>query len=315
MHNDLKVIFVNWTKPFFFKEDAQGYNKLKMSDLPDDEYDIVDYELLIQEVAVRRAKKHIGKVKLYTDLIGYNFYKKKNMLNLWDEINTEVLENFNKEFDTVNPGRFWTTGKSIVMGQEPIPYIFLDLDFIVRSDIPKWIWDYDLVHTQWEIQRGEFFVFEKQIEEIGGIDDFKQNMMVPNTSFIFMNDIKIRDEYLKKHLNIIGKKYEYVPEWLWLIADQGILGYTLRKFNSKVETIENRLYLSYPELPLETPEVGKGLFWVKDPNRIDHVDNLLYEHIWFQKYTFKTNEEYRKIRMQDLNKEIELLTPLKSKLI
>ncbi len=55
----MKVIFVNWTKPFFYKQDAQGYNKLKMFDLPDDEYDIVDYELLIQEIAVRRAKKHI----------------------------------------------------------------------------------------------------------------------------------------------------------------------------------------------------------------------------------------------------------------
>ncbi len=311
----MKVIFVNWTKPFFYKQDAQGYNKLKMFDLPDDEYDIVDYELLIQEIAVRRAKKHIGKTKLYTDLVGYNFYKKKNMLDLWDEIDTDVLENFNKNHPNIKSGRFWTTGKSIVMGQEPIPYLFLDLDFIVRSELPKWIWDYDLVHTQWEIQRGEFFVFKQQIDEIGGIDDFEQNMMIPNTSFIFMNDIKIRDEYLKKHLDIINREYNYIPEWLWLIADQGILGYTLRKFNSKVETIENRLYLSYPELPVEKPEVGKGLFWVLDPNRTNHVENLEYEHVWFGKHAFKTNEEFRKMRTSQLKVELETLKPLKNKLI
>ncbi len=311
----MKVIFVNWTKPFFYKQDAQGYNKLKMFDLPDDEYDIVDYELLIQEIAVRSAQKHIGKTKLYTDLVGYNFYKKKNMLDLWDEIDTDVLENFNKNHPNIKSGRFWTTGKSIVMGQEPIPYLFLDLDFIVRSELPKWIWDYDLVHTQWEIQRGEFFVFKQQIDEIGGIDDFQQNMMIPNTSFIFMNDIKIRDEYLKKHLDIINREYDYIPEWLWLIADQGILGYTLRKFNSKVETIENRLYLSYPELPVEKPEVGKGLFWVLDPNRINHVENLEYEHVWFAKHAFKTNEEFRKMRTSQLKAELETLKPLKNKLI
>ena len=164
------------------------------------------------------------------------------------------------------------------------------------------------MHTQWEIQRGELFVFQQQIDKIGGIEDFQQNMMVPNTSFVFMNDQKIRDEYLKKHLDIITRKYDYVPEWLSLIADQGIMGYTVRKFNSKVETVENRLYLSYPEMSFVTELVGKGPFWVKDPNRVDHNENLEYEHIWFDKYTFKTNDEYRKIKMEELNKELKELT-------
>ena len=124
----MKAIFVNWTAPFFHKKDAQGYNHLKMFDLPDNEYDIVDYELLIQEVAVRSAKKYIGQTKLYTDNVGYEFYRKKGMLDLWDEIDVDTLENFNKEYPELNPGRFWTTGKSIVIGREPTPYLFLDLD-------------------------------------------------------------------------------------------------------------------------------------------------------------------------------------------
>jgi hypothetical protein len=308
--SSIKAIFVNWTKPYFFKQDAQGYNKLKMFDLPDDEYDIVDYELLIQKVAVMRAKKHIGKTKLYTDTIGYNFYKKKDMLHLWDEVDITVLENFNKEYSDVNPGRFWTTGKSIVMGLEPTPYLFLDLDFIVRSELPSWVFNYDVVPTQWEIQRGEFFVFDWQVNEIGGIDDFVQNMMMPNTSFVLMNNETLRDEYYKKHIDIITRNYEKIPEWLWLIADQGILGYAIRKHNSKVETIENRIYLSYPELPAHTDldKPGKGLFWVKNPNRLDHTENLIYEHVWFEKHALKTNEDYRLKKIEELNKEIELLT-------
>ena len=55
------------------------------------------------------------------------------------------------------------------------------------------------------MQRGEFFVFEHQLDKIGGISDFSQNMMMPNTSFILMNSDKLRDEYLKKHLDIITK--------------------------------------------------------------------------------------------------------------
>jgi hypothetical protein len=301
----MKAIFVNWTAPFFYKEEAQGYNKLKMFDLPNTQYDIVDYELLIQEVAVKRAKKHIGQTKLYTDNVGYEFYKSKGMLNLWDEIDVDTLETFNREYPNVNPGRFWTTGKSIVMGKEPIPYLFLDLDFIVRDNLPSWVWNYDVVHTQWEIQRGELFVFEYQLEEIGGIPDFVQNMMMPNTSFVFMNNEKLRDEYFQKHMDLITREYTHIPEWLWLIADQGILGYSIRKLNCTAESIENRIYLSYPELPILGPKSpGKGLFWVKDPNRLDHTENMDYYHVWFDKHAIKTNENVRNQKVLDLKEEL-----------
>jgi hypothetical protein len=304
----MKAIFVNWTAPFFHKQDAQGYNHLKMFELPDNEYDIVDYELLIQEVAVRSAKKYIGTTKLYTDKVGYEFYEKKGMLGLWDEVDVDTLENFNNEYPEVNPGRFWTTGKSIVIGKEPTPYLFLDLDFIVRGHLPSWVNDFDLVHTQWEIQRGEFFVFEHQLDKIGGISDFAQNMMMPNTSFILMNCEKLRDEYLKKHIDLITRKYDEIPEWLWLLADQGIMGYSARKCKSRVETIENRLYMSYPELPILGNKLpGKGLFWVKDPNRVDHEENLDYYHVWLEKYYYKTNVEFRNTKVKELTEELELL--------
>jgi hypothetical protein len=304
--NKLKVIFVNWTAPFFHKKDAQGYNRMKMFDLPDDEYDIVDYELVIQELAVINAKKYIGSTKLYTDNVGYEFYKKKGMLELWDEVDTDVLETFNKEYSYIEPGRFWTTGKSIVIGKEPTPYLFLDLDFIVRSKLPDWVWNYDLVHTQWEIQRGEFFVFENQVNRIGGIEDFNQNMFIPNTSFVFMNNETLRDDYLKRHLDIITREYEYIPEWLWLIADQGILGYGIRKLNMKVESIENKIYMSYSESHTlgDDSAPGKALFWLKDPNRVDHTENLNYEHVWFNKHALKLNEEYRNMKIEEYKNEI-----------
>jgi hypothetical protein len=230
------------------------------------------------------------------------------MIDLWDEIDVDTLESFNKEYSEVNPGRFWTTGKSIVIGKEPIPYLFIDLDFIVRSKLPSWITNYDLVHTQWEVQRGEFFVFEEQIREIGGIEDFNQNMMVPNTSFVFMNNEELRNDYLKKHLDIITRKYDYVPEWLWLIADQGILGYSARKLKSKVESIENRIYMSYAEVDSASEGApGRALFWVKDPDRIDHVENLEYEHVWFSKYDLKMYPEIREKKIQELKAEIDWL--------
>lgn len=302
--NNLKAIFVNWTKPFFHKDDAEGYNKIKMSDLISNEYEIIDYELLIQKVAVLRAKKHIGKTILYTDTIGYEFYNKMNMLNLWDEIDVDTLNKFNLDNSNVVAGKFWTTGKSIVIGKQSEPFVFLDNDFIIRDELPKWIFDYDLVHTHWEIQRGDFFVSNNQIEEIGGIDDFAQNMLMPNTSFLYINNSELCEDYLKKHLDIIGREYKSIPEWLWLLADQGIMGYSARKLNLKVESLENVIYVSYPEI--DTSKVGCGPFWVKNPNHIEHQP-LNYEHVWFSKYRFKTDSEYKQNRMFELQKEYETL--------
>jgi len=301
----MKAIFVNWTRPFFHKEDASGYNKIKMSDIDNVEYNIVDYELLIQKVATLQAKRHIGKTKLYTDTIGYNFYEKMGMLDLWDEVDIETLNRFDNENKDVSAGRFWTTGKSIVIGKQTEAFVFLDNDFIIRDKLPNWIFDYDLVHTHWEIQRGEFFVSTQQIDEIGGIDDFVQNMLMPNTSFLYINNVDLSKDYLNKHLDIIKKDYTNIPEWLWLLADQGIMGYSARKLNLKVESLENLIYVAYPEI--DTSKVGCGPFWVKNPQHIEHT-SLNYEHIWFGKYALKTDLNYRKVKMDELQKELYNLT-------
>jgi len=306
----MKAIFVNWTKPFFHKNDAEGYNKIKMSDIDETNYNIVDYELLIQKVAVLRAKKHIGHTKLYTDTIGFEFYKKLNLLDLWDEIDVDTLNTFDNENNDIKAGKFWTTGKSIVIGKQKEPFIFLDNDLIIRDELPNWIYDYDLVHTHWEIQRGEFFVSNQQIDSIGGIEDFAQNMLMPNTSFLYINNNKLCEDYLNKHLSIIKRNYEKIPEWLWLLADQGIMGYSARKLNLKVESLENFIYVSYPEIDLT--KVGCGLFWAKNPNHIDH-ETLNYEHVWFSKFRFKTDENYKIERMKELENELNQLTKTQKK--
>jgi hypothetical protein len=276
-----------------------------MSEISSDEYDIIDYELLIQKVAVLRAKKHIGKTKLYTDTIGYEFYSKMGMLELWDEIDIDTLNQFDSDNSEVVAGKFWTTGKSIVIGKQSEPFVFLDNDFIIREELPHWVFDYDLVHTHWEIQRGHFFVSNIQIDQIGGLEDFAQNMLMPNTSFLYINSLELCKDYLKKHMDIISRTYEHIPEWLWLLADQGIMGYSARKLNLKVESLENAIYVSYPDD--DVSKVGCMPGWVDNRNHIDHT-RLNYEHIWFTKHRLKNDIEYRNKRILELKNELYALT-------
>jgi hypothetical protein len=286
-----KVIFVNWTQPFFYN------NKGK-------EYDLVDYEILINKVSVINARKFLKvPIKLYTDDVGYSFYEKHNMLELFDEIDIDTLNKHNEH--TLDAGKWWTSGKSIAIGKEESPFLFLDNDFIVRSELPKSIFDYDLVHTHWELHRGKYFVTDELIKEYEvPINNFNQRMLMPNTSFVFMNDKRLQENYYSNHVNVVLKEYKDIPEWLWLLSDQSILGYCARELNSKVGCIEDKTYLGFSEEQLfsdvSQKDCGYSPMWV-DSNSSNIIGNFKYWHIWLDKFTIKKDLKYRKFVINKLN--------------
>jgi len=286
-----KVIFVNWTQPFFYN------NKGK-------EYDLVDYEILINKVSVINARKFLKvPIKLYTDDVGYSFYEKHNMLELFDEIDVDTLNKHNEH--TLDAGKWWTSGKSIAIGKEESPFLFLDNDFIVRSELPKSIFDYDLVHTHWELHRGKYFVTDELIKEYEvPINNFNQRMLMPNTSFVFMNDKRLQENYYSNHVNVVLKEYKDIPEWLWLLSDQSILGYCARELNSKVGCIEDKTYLGFSEEQLfsdvSQKDCGYSPMWV-DSNSSNIIGNFKYWHIWLDKFTIKKDLKYRKFVINKLN--------------
>lgn len=300
--NNYKVIFVNWTKPFFHRKDAEGYNKLKMSNHTSNEYSMVKYELELTKIAIKSAKKYTNQIiKLYTDDIGYEYYKKENVLELFDEIDTDTLNKYNEQ--ELNAGKFWTSGKSIAMGNEPSPYLFLDNDFILQSEIPTELFDSDLCVTHWEIQRGDFFATNEMVNSLGyKIRNFNQNMLMPNTSFVFMNNENLRKSYLESHLEIINQNHRKIPEWLWLISDQGILGYEARNLDLNVKSIENQIYLSFWESYEIENTCGFTPMWIGQ----DNEDNKLrYYHVWFDKFRMKTDWKWRGEKIKELYSILE----------
>jgi len=286
-----KVIFVNWTKPFFYKNEGK-------------EYDVVDYELLINKVAIISARKFLKvPIKLYTDDVGYSFYEKHNMIELFDEIDVDTLNKHNEH--TLDAGKWWTSGKSIAIGKEESPFLFLDNDFIVQSELPKSIFDYDLVHTHWELHRGKYFVTDELIKEYKvPINNFNQRMLMPNTSFVFMNNKQLQNSYYCNHLNVVLTEYKDIPEWLWLLSDQSILGYCARELNSKVGCIEDKTYLGFSEEQLfsdtSQKDCGYSPMWV-DSNSSNIIGNFKYWHIWLDKFTIQKDLKYRKIVINKLN--------------
>ena len=295
----MKIIFVNWTKPYKFRKDFEGYNANKTVFLNTEEYTMVDYELLIHIAAILNAKKY-GKcpVKLYTDEVGYEFYKKNNIIDLFDEVDVTTLNDFDRKYQ-FNAGKFWTTGKSIAIANENPPFIFIDMDLIIKNELPKWIFNYDLVHTHWEIQRGDFFVLRETLLNQAvnlPLQYFHQNMLMPNTSFLYINNEELQKQYLDLHLKIINNDYMKIPEWLWLMADQGIMGYVARELNLKVESLEDDYYMAYHESYGDRDKSGYLPMWVRNPDYHNPIKTpkLWYEHVWIAKQLIKDNPDFRR---------------------
>jgi hypothetical protein len=268
--NNMKVIFVNWTKP----KDSSESN------------------VLMQKASIISARKYTGlPIKLYTDTKGYDEFKKNGILDLVDEVDVDLLNSL----DFVNGDQFWTSGKIISICNEEPPFVFMDLDLILKSELPKWIYDYDLVHTHWEIIRGEYYINNNMLNEFNlDIPDFNETMMIPNTSFLYIKDKSITDAYLKYHLEIVNKKYDSVPKWLWLISDQNILGYIIRKLNLNVSEIDSRIYVQFSEDYTNKSLPGFMPGWVNIGDYLKYNQPILeYEHIWLSKCMLKDDNPYK----------------------
>jgi hypothetical protein len=272
--NNMKVIFVNWTNPT--KKD----------------YEYSDAHTLMQKVSIISAKKYTGlPIKLYTDSMGYEDFKKKGILDLVDEVDVDLLNSLN----FVDGDQFWTSGKVMSICNEEPPFIFMDLDLILKSELPEWIYEYDLVHTHWEIIRGEYYITNEMLNQYNlNIKDFDEKMMIPNTSFLYINDKKITKKYLEYHTEIVNKKYDSVPKWLWLMSDQNILGYIIRKLNSNVSEIDSRVYVQYSDTHNSLGLPGYTPAWVHIGHHLKYNQPMLnYEHVWFNKLILTDDNEYK----------------------
>jgi hypothetical protein len=303
--NNLKIIFVNWTKPFFHRDQSAGYRKTLDAGVSSEEYKIPDHEIVMQIAAITSAKRY-GKcpVKLFTDDIGYEYYKKINILSLFDEVDINVLNGINSD-SKINPAQFWTSGKIISICKESPPFIFMDLDLIIKDYIPEWIMNYDIVHTHWEICRGPLYINFEQLGRYGiEMDEFDEKMMIPNTSFLFVNDQKILDKYLQLHMKLVDHEYESVPDWLWLMSDQNILGYTIRRLESNVSEITNKVFIQYPDAFHNKEKPGYIPDWIEIDGIIKNNPRLTYEHVWISKGSLINNVKEKTRRVSEWNKII-----------
>ena len=309
--NDFKIIYVTWTKPFFNKNNFTGIKSyLKDGSQAPLEYKLEDYEKLMQIYSFTSAKRHTGApIKMYTDTAGYEYYRKENMLQYFDEVDVDFLNSVNAD-SSIDPAKFWTSGKILSICNEKPPFLFLDTDLFLLNKIPDWVFEKDVTHAHWELLRAWLYVAEGRVRDEFKLDipEFSETMLIPNTCFLFMNDNELvkslQERYRELHLEIVRKNYQYVPDELWLMTDQNILGYLLRARNANVGHAINKIYIQFAD-NLGSTAVGNTPRWTHFDNIERQLPEVNYHHVWFEKTHLHQNSEYKENIMKDWQARID----------
>ena len=282
----MKAIHVNWTKPFFERNRLRGHGFESIKNLKSETYDQLDSQLLYTMLSAANWKKYNGNIKLYTDSIGASFYQRFGLLDLYDEIDINFLNGYSRS--NIDPAYFWTSGKIKCLAHQTEPFVFLDQDMIIRNKLPEWTRVNDLTIAHWEIGRGYYYFdkekWEKDITHVEWPQNFNKDDWSPNTSFLCFNNLDLLKKYHKWHKQLVNiESHHYIPEWYWLLTDQGILGHIIRENDYNVNTLTQRISLSHHNtIDKATRYKGKAEKWYlpENPNLNKEVE---FEHVWLDK--------------------------------
>ncbi len=111
----MDAIHINWTKPF-----TQKYGN---------EYCAEDFEILTTILSALKWRDKNGAIKMVTDSVGADYYKKTGLDIIWDSVEN-VLDNVD-----VDPHVFWAAGKLFALNCQSAPVAMIDTDFIVWEHI------------------------------------------------------------------------------------------------------------------------------------------------------------------------------------
>ena len=218
----MQAIHSNWTKP---RKNACG------------EFFIDDFDILTTIISALKWREKNGIIKMATDSIGYEFYKSRNLLTIWDEVTTELDD----IPDTINPQRFWAAGKLYALNNADIPVAMIDTDFIV--------WDrlaFDNLNDITVIHREE--LYSDVYPDIYHFDmkrgyvfnpDFDWRLKPANTAFYVMKNAGLRDIYIREAIDFMQNSNEGDSLTYMVFAEQRLLpmcanasGITINEFSN-----------------------------------------------------------------------------------
>jgi hypothetical protein len=238
-------------------------------------FEMNNAEILTMVISALMWRKYNGKIKLYTDEVGYDFLKSKGLTDAWDEIDCESLENNNYPID---PIIFWAAGKLIALEACPCPCVMLDTDLIVMHSISDDLAASDIIALHPEELNPVVYIEPKHLKLPCNYvfpNYYCWDVLPFNTALLYVNNNKFKDFYLQHSKKFMFQNYDKPMEYVsqMVFAEQRLLSICANYKNTRVKTILDS--------PFET-------------------DNKTIIHLWGYKSTLRSNKYLNAIFIEKL---------------
>lgn len=221
----IKAFHSNWTTPFF-----------KMN--PNKEYYIEDFEILTTIISALKWREKNGSIKMVTDEIGANYYRRLGIDSIWDLGIDISLEGINNNIDS---NLFWAAGKIYALKNQEAPCVMIDTDFIVWNKVEDLLLksEISVIHKE-EINPCVYPSKEHFIMKKGYLFDKKWSWTVlpSNTAFVYIGDNKFKEYYTTESIKFMENLLDSDDRIVNMVfAEQRLISMCAERKNIKINEI------------------------------------------------------------------------------
>lgn len=250
----MDAIHINWTKPARIKSA--------------DEYEIEDFELLTTILSALKWQEKNGKIKMVTDFVGAEYYRKIGIDGIWNEIDV-CLDDTGVCGDV-----FWAAGKIFALKRQQAPTAVIDTDFIVWEKIDeKTLGDLNVIHRE-AIDDAIYPSADFFNADGFDFDKFNWSVEPSNTAFYIIKNQELLDYYTETAIAFMKSCKEKNDRLAYMVfAEQRLISMCADKLSVEIKSFSSL----------------DKLFGGKD-NR--------FTHIWGMKQQMRENYKLRKMFCQ-----------------
>jgi hypothetical protein len=199
--------------------------------------------------------KHI--TNLYCDNHSKAIIENMGIIELWDNVNTDILNKKQYNFDQT---AFWASSKLKVINEIKAPFVIIDLDLFIKSKfIPEDYWQQDVVGNFMEVTTNHYLEPYK-IKKYINLPNYDWDDKAINVAFLYINNENLRAEYAHTALKMMEdmtEKSSVLNGLNMVFCEQKILWQLIKHYNLSHKFLFNETLVCWKDQWVEN---SLGLF-------------------------------------------------------
>lgn len=225
----MNAIHVNSTLPYLEKH-------------RDGIYSIENFSLYTTVLSALEWRKNNGEIRMCTDKIGAEFYRKIGIDGVWNEICTVIPA----DMEGIDPTMFWAAGKLLALREMRGKYALVDEDFIVWKRLALSEKAVTAAHRE-DISPDVYPEPSAFGVDFPLLEKLDREILPCNTAFLYIPDESFRDFYANQSIAFMksaGKCGDYLCRMVF--AEQRLLAMLCGYCGVEIETLldKDRLFVA-----------------------------------------------------------------------